>query len=103
VITLSYHVSHEQFSPRNLLALVQKAEHAGFDAVFTSDHLHPWSSTQGHSGFSWSWLGAALQATTRLTFAGLGLGRDPCPHSDAMERFVLRGIQRYRALVADLR
>lgn len=28
-----------------------------------SDHLAPWSVTQGHSGFAWSWLGAALQAT----------------------------------------
>jgi coenzyme F420-dependent glucose-6-phosphate dehydrogenase len=29
-----------------------------------SDHFHPWSERQGHSGFAWSWLGAALQATT---------------------------------------
>ena len=29
-----------------------------------SDHFHPWSERQGQSGFSWSWLGAALQATT---------------------------------------
>src|SRR5690606_35538150 len=26
-------------------------------------HFHPWSERQGHSGFAWSWLGAALQAT----------------------------------------
>jgi coenzyme F420-dependent glucose-6-phosphate dehydrogenase len=34
-----------------------------------SDHFMPWSrsSGQGHSGFTWSWLGAALQAT-ELTF-----------------------------------
>jgi coenzyme F420-dependent glucose-6-phosphate dehydrogenase len=32
-----------------------------------SDHFAPWSITQGHSGFAWSWLGAALQAT-RLSF-----------------------------------
>lgn len=29
-----------------------------------SDHFHPWSERQGHSGFAWSWLGAALEATT---------------------------------------
>ena len=29
-----------------------------------SDHFHPWSERQGQSGFAWSWLGAALQATT---------------------------------------
>lgn len=32
-----------------------------------SDHFHPWSRRQGHSGFAWSWLGSALEATT-LTF-----------------------------------
>ena len=29
-----------------------------------SDHMFPWSERQGHSGFAWSWLGAALQATS---------------------------------------
>lgn len=29
-----------------------------------SDHFAPWSERQGQSGFAWSWLGAALQATT---------------------------------------
>ena len=28
-----------------------------------SDHFHPWSERQGHSGFAWSWLGGALEAT----------------------------------------
>jgi probable non-F420 flavinoid oxidoreductase len=28
-----------------------------------SDHFYPWSERQGQSGFAWSWLGAALQAT----------------------------------------
>jgi probable non-F420 flavinoid oxidoreductase len=29
----------------------------------SSDHFSPWSTRQGHSGYAWSWLGAALQAT----------------------------------------
>src|SRR5688500_6686117 len=29
-----------------------------------SDHFHPWSERQGHSGHAWTWLGAALQATS---------------------------------------
>ena len=29
-----------------------------------SDHMFPWSERQGHSGFAWSWLGAALEATS---------------------------------------
>jgi probable non-F420 flavinoid oxidoreductase len=64
----SYHISHEQFSPGNLLELVRHAEDAGFDAAFSSDHLQPWAPAQGHSGFAWAWLGAALQATKRLSF-----------------------------------
>jgi coenzyme F420-dependent glucose-6-phosphate dehydrogenase len=60
---IGYHASHEQFPPRSLLELVQRAEKAGFDAALSSDHFHPWSHDQGQSGFAWSWLGAALQAT----------------------------------------
>ncbi|GAB3327018.1 TIGR03885 family FMN-dependent LLM class oxidoreductase [Larkinella ripae] len=61
---IGYHASHEQFKPSALLSYVQVAEQAGFTAVSCSDHFHPWSSQQGESGFAWSWLGAALQATT---------------------------------------
>jgi coenzyme F420-dependent glucose-6-phosphate dehydrogenase len=68
---ISYHVSHEQFSPRELLRLVRQAEAAGFDAAFSSDHIHPWTPQQGHSGFIWAWLGAAMQATHRLQFSGI--------------------------------
>jgi probable non-F420 flavinoid oxidoreductase len=64
----SYHVSQEQFPPRALLGWVQRAERAGFDGAFSSDHLQPWSPSQGESAFTWSWLGAAMQATTRLRF-----------------------------------
>ena len=63
-----FHASHEQFSPEDLLDLVQRAQAAGFDAAMCSDHFHPWSAAQGHSGHSWSWLGAAM-ATTALPFA----------------------------------
>jgi probable non-F420 flavinoid oxidoreductase len=67
--TFSYHVSHEQFAPSELLEWARRAEDAGFDGGFSSDHLQPWGSAQGHSGFAWSWLGAALQATRKLTFS----------------------------------
>ena len=48
---------------------MQRAETAGFDGAFSSDHLQPWGLAQGHSGFAWSWIGAALQATQKLTFS----------------------------------
>ena len=57
------HCSHEQIPPADLLAAVIAAERAGFDAAMCSDHFSPWSERQGESGFAWSWLGAALQAT----------------------------------------
>ncbi|MEO3744615.1 TIGR03885 family FMN-dependent LLM class oxidoreductase [Plantactinospora sp. B5E13] len=58
------HASHEQIHPAALLRTVVRAQEAGFDAAMSSDHFSPWSARQGHSGFAWSWLGAALQATT---------------------------------------
>lgn len=61
---LGYHASHEQFAPSALLDYVQRAEAAGFDCAKSSDHFHPWSEKQGQSGFAWSWLGAAMQATS---------------------------------------
>lgn len=64
---IGYHCSHEQFAPSHLLRLVQQAEQAGFQSAMCSDHFHPWSEDQGESGFAWSWLGAALQAT-KLSF-----------------------------------
>ncbi|WP_328467990.1 TIGR03885 family FMN-dependent LLM class oxidoreductase [Actinoplanes sp. NBC_00393] len=57
------HASHEQIPPGALLEAVIAAERAGFDAAMCSDHFSPWSTRQGQSGFAWSWLGAALQAT----------------------------------------
>jgi probable non-F420 flavinoid oxidoreductase len=61
------HASHEQIHPTELLEAVRHAESAGFTAAMSSDHFSPWSERQGHSGFAWSWLGAAL-ATTSLPF-----------------------------------
>ncbi len=60
---IGFHASHEQFAPSALLDLVVQAQAAGFQAATCSDHFHPWSEAQGQSGFAWSWLGAALQAT----------------------------------------
>ncbi len=58
------HASHEQIHPTALLDAVVEAERVGFDAAMCSDHFSPWSARQGQSGFAWSWLGAALQATS---------------------------------------
>ena len=60
---LGYHASHEQYPPSELLDYVRAADAAGFEGVLCADHFHPWLEANGHSGFAWSWLGAALQAT----------------------------------------
>jgi probable non-F420 flavinoid oxidoreductase len=62
--TIGFHCSHEQVPPGELLAAVRHAEQAGFAAAMSSDHFSPWSERQGESGFAWSFLGAALEATS---------------------------------------
>lgn len=64
---IGFHSSHEQIHPAQLLDDVRQAEEVGFTAAMCSDHFAPWNLDQGHSGFAWSWLGAAL-ATTSLPF-----------------------------------
>jgi probable non-F420 flavinoid oxidoreductase len=64
---IGFHLSHEQHSPRALLDTAARAEQAGFSAAMCSDHFHPWSERQGHSGYTWSWLGSALERT-RMSF-----------------------------------
>lgn len=61
---IGFHASHEQFKPGELLKQVQLAEKAGFNTAMCSDHFHPWGKNQGECGFAWSWLGAALNATS---------------------------------------
>src|SRR4051812_38278151 len=63
-MTIGYQASHEQFAPSELVKYAVAAEKAGFKAIHSSDHFHPWSKRQGHSGFAWAWMGAAMQATT---------------------------------------
>jgi coenzyme F420-dependent glucose-6-phosphate dehydrogenase len=66
-LTLGYKASAEQFPPRRLLDLALAAERAGFDSVWTSDHFQPWRHTDGHAPNALVWLGAAAQATSRVT------------------------------------
>lgn len=70
---IGFHASHELFPPGALIGHARRAEAAGFGAAMCSDHLHPWVPSQGESGFSFAWLGAALQATS------LPLGTICCP------------------------
>jgi coenzyme F420-dependent glucose-6-phosphate dehydrogenase len=59
--------AHEQFPPDQVLGQAVAAEDAGFDGIGCSDHLQPWWEP-GEAGHAWVWLGAAAQATERVSF-----------------------------------
>ncbi|MFL5816230.1 MAG: LLM class F420-dependent oxidoreductase [Conexibacter sp.] len=61
-----YTMMCEQSRPDQLVQDVQAAERAGFDFSVISDHYAPWLDAQGHSGYAWSILGAAAQATDAI-------------------------------------
>ena len=63
---VGYFLSHEQFSPADLVEDAVAAEQAGFDSVWASDHFHPWQENQGHAGNAWLTLAAAGQRTSRV-------------------------------------
>jgi coenzyme F420-dependent glucose-6-phosphate dehydrogenase len=58
---------HERNPPDVLLRGAVEAEQSGFDGVACSDHFQPWWE-RGQSGQAFVWLGAALQATSRVPF-----------------------------------
>lgn len=61
---LGYFLSSEEYTPAELVEQAVAAEEAGFDALWISDHFHPWNDEQGHSPFVWSVIGALSQACT---------------------------------------
>ncbi len=61
---IGYFLSCEQFGPKELLDQAKRAEAAGFDALWISDHFHPWNDEQGQSPFVWGVIGAVSEATS---------------------------------------
>ena len=61
---IGYFLSCEQFGPAELVDQAKRAEAAGFDALWISDHFHPWNDEQGHSPFVWGVIGALSQVTS---------------------------------------
>jgi coenzyme F420-dependent glucose-6-phosphate dehydrogenase len=66
LLTIGYKASAEQFGPRELLEFAVIAEEVGFDSVVVSDHFQPWRHTGGHAPFSFAWLAALGERTTRV-------------------------------------
>ena len=55
---IGYFLSCEEYTPAELVEQAQLAERAGFEALWISDHFHPWNDEQGQSPFVWSLIGA---------------------------------------------
>jgi G6PDH family F420-dependent oxidoreductase len=60
--TLGYLLTCEEFDPNELVHQAVRAEAAGFQRLWISDHFHPWNDKQGHSPFVWAVIGAVSQA-----------------------------------------
>ena len=59
-----YFLSSEEYSPAELSQQARLAEQAGFEALWISDHFHPWLDEQGQSSHVWSVIGALSQVTS---------------------------------------
>jgi G6PDH family F420-dependent oxidoreductase len=64
VSKIGYFLSCEQFGPKQLVEQAKRAEAAGFEALWISDHFHPWNDEQGQSPFVWGVIGALSEATS---------------------------------------
>ncbi|MBF8194600.1 TIGR03557 family F420-dependent LLM class oxidoreductase [Nonomuraea sp. K274] len=62
--TFGYFLASEEHSPKELVRQAKAAERAGFEALWISDHFHPWLNEQGESPFVWSVIGALAEATS---------------------------------------
>jgi G6PDH family F420-dependent oxidoreductase len=62
--SIGYFLSCEQFGPAELLDQARRAEAAGFERLWISDHFHPWNDEQGQSPFVWGVIGALSQVTS---------------------------------------
>jgi coenzyme F420-dependent glucose-6-phosphate dehydrogenase len=68
VFKFGYGIAVEQRDPTLCLQMASDAEKAGFDAVWFSDHFHPWFDTNAAGGFAWVCIAAAAELTRNVHF-----------------------------------
>jgi len=61
--SFGYFLSCEEYTPAELIEQARLADEAGFEALWISDHYHPWNDEQGQSPFVWSIIGALSQVS----------------------------------------
>jgi len=59
--SVGYNACPDMIEAGRLIHLCQRAEKAGFDAIWVSDHFHPWFHTNAYEYNTWVWMGAAMQ------------------------------------------
>lgn len=62
-MTFGYFLASEDWEPRELIRQATRAQEAGFEALWISDHFHPWTDQQGQSSFVWAVIGALSRET----------------------------------------
>lgn len=60
--SIGYNACPDIAEPRRLLDLCGLAEKAGFEAIWVSDHFHPWFDTGALEYNTWVWMSAAMQS-----------------------------------------
>jgi G6PDH family F420-dependent oxidoreductase len=94
---IGYFLSCEEWAPRDLLEQAGRAKEAGFEALWISDHFHPWNDEQGHSPFVWSVIGGVSQVapgmhvTTAVTCPTVRIHPAVIAHAAATSAVMLEG------------
>ncbi|HEX6920140.1 MAG TPA: TIGR03557 family F420-dependent LLM class oxidoreductase [Actinomycetes bacterium] len=93
---IGYFLSSEEYDPRELVEQARLAEEAGFEALWISDHFHPWNDEQGQSPFVWGVIGAISQVcrlpvTTAVTCPTLRIHPAVIAHAAATAAVQLDG------------
>jgi G6PDH family F420-dependent oxidoreductase len=63
----AYTAAVEEYHPKELVSYSKRAESAGFDEIWISDHFHPWVHTGSHSGNAWVILSEIAALTSRVS------------------------------------
>lgn len=60
--SIGYNACPDILPPQRLLELCQLAEKAGFEAIWASDHFHPWFHSNAYEYNTWVWMSAAMES-----------------------------------------
>ncbi len=59
--SIGFNACPDMVEANKLLHLCRLAERSGFEAIWVSDHFHPWFHTEAFGYNTWIWMSAAMQ------------------------------------------